>query len=102
MGQRCRHPKRENTVELRVSLTQFCVFLEKIPGRLEVRRWFQRSDQHAKIAVPTSSEVLAAGFETGFKQPEAIALYLKNGYVRIPNYGQYVGVENSFCFEKEL
>lgn len=40
--------------------------------------------------------------ETGKKQPEAIALYEKNGYVRIPNYGQYAGVENSVCFEKDL
>ena len=40
--------------------------------------------------------------ETGKKQPEAIALYLKNGYTVIPNYGQYAGVENSVCFEKLL
>ncbi len=40
--------------------------------------------------------------ETGFKQPEAIALYEKNGYSRIENYGQYAGVENSLCFEKKL
>jgi putative acetyltransferase len=40
--------------------------------------------------------------ETGKRQPEAIALYKKNGYVSIPNYGQYVGVENSVCFEKNI
>jgi putative acetyltransferase len=40
--------------------------------------------------------------ETGKKQPEAIALYEKIGYKRIPNYGQYVGMENSLCMEKEL
>jgi putative acetyltransferase len=40
--------------------------------------------------------------ETGKKQPEAIRLYTKNGYTLIPNYGQYEGVENSVCFEKEL
>ena len=40
--------------------------------------------------------------ETGLKQPEAIALYRKNGYERIPNYGQYAGVENSVCFRKRL
>ena len=40
--------------------------------------------------------------ETGKKQPEAIALYIKNGYKIIPNYGQYEGVENSVCFEKLL
>ncbi len=40
--------------------------------------------------------------ETGRKQPEAIALYLKSGYAITANYGQYVGVENSVCFEKVL
>lgn len=40
--------------------------------------------------------------ETGKKQPEAIALYQKCGYSAIPNYGQYAGVENSVCFEKQL
>ena len=40
--------------------------------------------------------------ETGKMQPEAIALYRKNGYCKIPNYGQYTGVENSLCFEKNL
>jgi len=40
--------------------------------------------------------------ETGKKQPEAIALYEKNGYKIIPNYGQYAEAENSVCFEKEI
>ncbi|SKB31408.1 GNAT family N-acetyltransferase [Daejeonella lutea] len=40
--------------------------------------------------------------ETGKKQPEAIALYLKQNYKIIPNYGQYAGVENSVCFEKSI
>lgn len=40
--------------------------------------------------------------ETGKRQPEAIALYKKNGYLQIPNYGQYIGIENSVCFIKEL
>lgn len=40
--------------------------------------------------------------ETGKRQPEAVALYHKNGYERIANYGQYAGVENSLCFEKHL
>jgi putative acetyltransferase len=45
---------------------------------------------------------LKCRLETGKKQPEAIALYEKTGYKRIPNYGQYEGVENSVCFEKIL
>ena len=40
--------------------------------------------------------------ETGKRQPDAIALYKKNGYNIIDNYGQYVGMENSVCFEKVL
>ena len=40
--------------------------------------------------------------ETGLRQPEAIALYRKNKYQQIPNYGQYAGVKNSVCFEKRL
>jgi len=38
--------------------------------------------------------------ETGKRQLEAIQLYSKNGYNLVHNYGQYIGVENSICFEK--
>ncbi|MEC7753462.1 MAG: GNAT family N-acetyltransferase [Bacteroidota bacterium] len=44
----------------------------------------------------------SAILETGKRQHEAVALYTKNGYGRIPNYGQYEGVTNSLCFRKEL
>jgi len=40
--------------------------------------------------------------ETGKMQPEAIRLYTKSGYEVIPNFGQYVNVENSVCMKKEL
>lgn len=40
--------------------------------------------------------------ETGVKQEEAIAMYLKNNYLSIPNYGQYIGKDQSVCFEKSL
>lgn len=40
--------------------------------------------------------------ETGIKQPEAIALYRKNKYVQIDNYGQYAGLQASLCFQKKL
>ena len=40
--------------------------------------------------------------ETGWRQPDAIWLYEKNGYSRIPNYGKYAGIGNSVCFEKEI
>jgi len=40
--------------------------------------------------------------ETGKRQPEAIRLYERNGYIRIPNFGQYAEIENSLCFEKVI
>lgn len=40
--------------------------------------------------------------ETGKKQPEAIALYQKNGYDITINYGQYEGIDNSVCFKKRV
>ncbi len=44
----------------------------------------------------------ACVLETGKRQPEAIALYTKNGYKSIPNYGPYTDVENSVCFKKNV
>jgi GNAT superfamily N-acetyltransferase len=38
--------------------------------------------------------------ETGIRQTDAIRFYKKNLYKNIPNYGQYIGVENSLCFQK--
>ncbi len=40
--------------------------------------------------------------ETGVKQPEAIRLYQKSGYEKIPSYGQYLNVENSVCMKKSI
>lgn len=40
--------------------------------------------------------------ETGYKMPEAIALYKKNNFKIIPNYGQYAHIADSICFEKEI
>ena len=40
--------------------------------------------------------------ETGIRQTEAVEFYKKNAYQIIPNYGQYIGIDNSLCFEKKL
>ena len=40
--------------------------------------------------------------ETGQRQEEAVAFYQALGYHKIPNYGQYEGIENSMCFKKAL
>jgi GNAT superfamily N-acetyltransferase len=79
---------------------------------MEIKRMFVLSDHRRKgiaAKILTELERWAAELsfrkcilETGKKQPEAIELYKKNGYQPIPNYGQYIGVENSVCFEKEI
>jgi putative acetyltransferase len=79
---------------------------------VEVKRMYCKPEHRRKgIAekVLTELELWAADLnyescvlETGKKQPEAIALYKKNGYQIIPNYGQYLNIENSCCFEKKL
>lgn len=79
---------------------------------MEVKRMFVPENQRSKgIATIILKELEAwaneLGFpkcvlETGLKQPEAIRLYEKNGYAKIPNYGQYIGMDNSVCFEKIL
>jgi GNAT superfamily N-acetyltransferase len=40
--------------------------------------------------------------ETGPRQPEALALYSRAGFVEIPNFGEYEGCEFSVCMAKEL
>jgi putative acetyltransferase len=83
---------------------------EIAPGVAEVKRMYVREEARGQ---GHAGRVLAAlegwagelGFgkcilETGIRQTEAIALYTKSGYARIPNYGQYAEVASSVCFEK--
>jgi GNAT superfamily N-acetyltransferase len=82
------------------------------PSVMEVKRMFVLPEYRGKglaKAVLTELENWATEMhydccilETGKRQPEAISLYTKSGYHIIPNYGQYVGMENSVCFEKKL
>lgn len=79
---------------------------------MEVKRMYVKPDYRGKGLAGTVLHELEQwtgelGFvscvlETGIKQPEAIRLYSKSGYERIPNYGQYVGIDDSVCFQKQL
>jgi GNAT superfamily N-acetyltransferase len=40
--------------------------------------------------------------ETRVVNAKAVGFYLKQGYVKIPNYGVYVGREEAVCFAKRL
>ncbi len=87
-------------------------FKETEPGTIEVKRMYTLPSYRSKGYASRILEALeqwakeenytSAVLETGKRQPEAIALYQKNGYSIIPNYGQYAGVENSVCFRKKL
>ena len=79
-------------------------------GVMEVKRMYTLPEKRGRgIATKVLAELEKwAGelsykkciLETGKKQPEAIAVYKKNGYKISPNYGQYAEVDNSVCFEK--
>lgn len=82
------------------------------PGVIEVKRMYilpeHRSKGFASMILDelenwaSASGYKTARLETGKRQPEAIALYKRKGYSIIPNYGQYIGIDNSVCFEKTL
>ncbi|WP_296701026.1 GNAT family N-acetyltransferase [Algoriphagus sp.] len=83
---------------------------ESDPNRMEVKRMYTSIDARGKgFASQVLSELekwasemgyKSCVLETGKRQPDAIGLYEKAGYKKIPNYGQYYGIENSVCFEK--
>lgn len=82
------------------------------PGTMEIKRMFVSPESRGKgLATKILSELESWAaelqfakciLETGRRQPEAIRLYRKNGYILIPNYGQYAEVDNSVCFEKRV
>jgi len=82
------------------------------PGIMEVKRMFVPPAARGKgMATAVLKELEAWAVELGYNKcmletgdimPDAIALYKKNGYRSIPNYGQYVDVASSVCFEKLL
>ena len=51
----------------------------------------------------TAKGVTTMRLETGIHQPEAVALYEKGGYHRIPPFGNYPAADPlSLCYEKRL
>lgn len=56
----------------------------------ELEDWAQEAG-YRKAVLETSKEFV-----------EALSVYENNGYDRIPNYGPYIGVDQSVCYEKIL
>ena len=80
------------------------------PGIVEIKRMYTVPEYRGRgIALGILKELetwaLELGYhtfllETGKRQPEAISLYQKAGYVFTENYGQYIDVGNSVCMKK--
>ncbi len=78
----------------------------------EVKRMYVRKAGRGKgtaLAILAELESRARAFgvrrvllETGSRQPEALGLYARAGYTRIPLFGRYVGAPFSVCFGKDL
>jgi putative acetyltransferase len=79
---------------------------------VEMKRMFVLSEMRGKQLAARMLQELekwaveegntAAVLETGHRQVEAVRLYQIAGYLLTENYGQYVGMEDSICFRKEL
>lgn len=79
---------------------------------IELKRMFLLPEMRGKqLAVRLLQELerwaVEEGFskavlETGHRQVEAVRLYTVAGYALTENYGQYVGMEESICYQKEL
>ena len=81
-------------------------------GYAEIKRMFVRDDARgggiaagilqSLEAVARDHHVDTLQLETGPLQPAAIGFYVRNGFERIPLFGEYVGSEHSVCFAKSL
>ncbi|WP_317048331.1 GNAT family N-acetyltransferase [Chryseobacterium taichungense] len=79
---------------------------------IEIKRMYTHPDFRKRGLATTIVEELEtwgkelnytkAVLETSLGQNEALSVYEKSGYVRIPNYGQYIGIDKSVCYEKVL
>ena len=90
-----------------------CAAIKKFDNTVvEVKRMFVLKEHRGtgiaqKLLVALENWAKELGYrkcvlETGIRQIEAVKFYKKCTYKVIPNYGQYSGMENSICFEKEI
>lgn len=78
----------------------------------EIKRMYvvpERRGTGISIALLTALEGDARGrgwdrvvLETGDRQPDAMRLYEREGYTRIPNFGYYADSALSICYEKRF
>ena len=82
----------ENSVEVKRMYTDETVRGQGLASKVlfELEKWAKELDYSSTI------------LETGKRQIEAVSFYKKTGYYVVPNYGQYIGIDNSVCFKKDL
>lgn len=90
-----------------------CAALRPVDSQsCELKRMFvvenERGKGYSKIIYEEIENIarnigyLEIKLETGFEQPEAIGLYKRYGYKRIPKFGEYINDPLSVCFAKKL
>ena len=87
-------------------------FKEFSEDTVEIKRMFTNPEFRKKgLGSTIVKELESWAKEIGFKKAvletscelhDAISIYEKSGFHRIPNYGQYIGVDESVCFEKVM
>lgn len=82
----------ENTVEIKRMYTNPAFRKRGLASAIvgELENWAKESGFEKAV------------LETSIDLKNAISVYEKSGFYRIPNYGQYIGIDNSICFEKIL
>lgn len=85
---------------------------EYAPSMMEVKRMYtsptcRRKGVAGKVLDALEQWAAELGYEkcileTGRRQVEAVQFYPKKGYQVISNYGQYINMANSVCFEKKV
>jgi len=79
---------------------------------VEIKRMYTRGDSRGRGLATKVLEELenwagelgykACILETGKRQEAAVALYQIRGYTSMPNYGPFIGMDNSLCYTKTL
>jgi putative acetyltransferase len=79
---------------------------------MEIKRMFVQPEQRGQgiasdILMVLENWAKELGYtqtilETLVVKESVIAMYARNGYVLVPNYGQYIGVDSSVCMRKVI
>ena len=80
------------------------------PEIAEIKRMYSRPDSAgagSAILAYLEAEAANMGYgtlwlETRLVNEHAVLFYERHGYIRIPNYGKYIGNSKAVCFEKRL